>query len=163
MDEIFDKVREHAEKAKDEAAKLTRQVVDKTNSLITQTKLNFAVNETETKIKEIYTQIGQKVYEKHLSGHDVAEELEESCLKIDELAAEAEALKERLAEVKDSVKCPECGEYNKKTAAFCSRCGNSLKNAEDFEKPEEEAEDSERVAIVKPRKPETDSETEGEE
>lgn len=162
MDEIFDRVREHASKAKDEAAKLTRQVVDKTNNLITQTKLNFAVSETEGKIKEIYTQMGKKVYEKHLNGDDVYEELEESCMKIDDLMAEAADLREKLAEVKDSVKCSECGEYNKKTSIYCSKCGSVLRDteAEQAVKAEETEETVEyaQVEPVKPHKPETEGE-----
>lgn len=162
MDEIFDRMREHANKAKDEAAKLTRQVVDKTNCLITQTKLNFAVNETEGKIKEIYAQMGKKVYEKHLNGVDVYEELEESCMKIDDLMAEAADLREKLAEVRDSLKCPKCGEYNKKTSTYCSKCGSILKTetdgAEKDTEDQEETVEYAQVDVVRPHKPETEGE-----
>ena len=50
MDDIFDKVREYAYKSKDEASKLTKQVIDKTGNIITQTKLNFTVSDIESKI-----------------------------------------------------------------------------------------------------------------
>ena len=65
MDEFFCKVKEHAVKAKDEAARLAHHMVDKRNNIMTQTKIGFAVNETEEKINEIYTNMGKKVYNRY--------------------------------------------------------------------------------------------------
>lgn len=157
MDDFFDKVRKHADKAKDEAEKLTRRMMDKTNNVITQTKLNFAINETEGKIKEIYAQMGERVYDKHTGGADVYEELEEYCEKIDELFEEVRALREKLAEVKDTVTCPSCGEQNPKTSSYCGKCGSSLTKAEKAK------EYGTVYAEAEPVKPEETDETEGEE
>ena len=153
MDEIFDKVKEHAGRAKDEAAKLTRQVVDKTNSLITQTKLNFAVSETESKIKDIYTEMGKTVYEKYAEEGSVCECMQDSCAKVDELKAEAADLRAKLAELKETVRCETCGEYNKKTASYCSKCGARLSEEKSDSVYEEDEDD--QVITIKSKKPET--------
>lgn len=126
MDEFFDKVKGHAYKAKDEAAKFTKQVVGKTNNIIAQTKLSFALNETESKIKEIYSQIGKMVYDKYQDGESFEGDVLDNCLKISELKSEANDLKEKIAELKEYNRCPECGEHNKKTASFCWKCGCNI-------------------------------------
>lgn len=141
MDEIFDKVKEHAYKAKDEAAKITRQVMDKTNNIITQTKLNFALNETEGKIKEFYTEMGRKVYEKYQESGEVCECMQESCTKIDDLQSEVSDLRKKIAELKDSVKCPECDAYNKKTSSFCNKCGCPLADENEYQDVKTDLED----------------------
>lgn len=160
MDDIFDKVREYAYKSKDEASKLTKQVIGKTGNIITQTKLNFTVSDIESKIKDIYTEIGKRVYERYEAEGTICEPMDDLCSKIDDLKAEAEDLKEKLAELKDSLKCPKCGEFNKSSAVFCSKCGTELKTTEDkadevteqFEADYEE--DDSQVVIIKPKKPE---------
>ena len=160
MDDIFDKVREYAYKSKDEASKLTKQVIGKTGNIITQTKLNFTVSDIESKIKDIYTEIGKKVYEQYETEGNISDSMSDLCSKIDDLKAEAEDLKEKLAELKDSVKCPKCGEFNKNTAVFCSKCGTELKATEDKgdEATEQFAADDEedysQVVTIKPKKPE---------
>ncbi len=156
MDEFFYKVKEQAAKAKDEAAKLAHQMVDKTNNLMTQTKIGFAVGETEDKIKEIYTNMGEKVYNRYTEGTLLCECMRESCEKLDELMEELADLKEKLSEVKNSVKCEKCGESNPKTACYCAKCGAALK--EDDYTVESYKEDEVEAVIIKPRKTEDNEE-----
>ena len=59
MDDILGKVKEHAAWAKDEAAKLSKHVYEKTNNVIGKTKISFAISETESKIKDVYAEIGK--------------------------------------------------------------------------------------------------------
>ena len=56
MEEVFDKIKEHANKAKDSAVQVTKQSL-KTNNIVNQTKLKFSISETKSKIKDIYTEI----------------------------------------------------------------------------------------------------------
>ena len=131
MDEFFDKVKGYANIAKDEATKITKQVVDKTNNIMSQTKLNFSINETEGKIKEIYEAVGEKAYKKYVGGAEPCECMKESFEKLDELKSELADLNEKLAELKQSVKCTGCGEANSKTAKFCANCGAAMSDAVD--------------------------------
>lgn len=157
MDEFFDKVKFQAFKAKDEAARITKQMMGKTNNIITQTKLSFAVSETEGKIKEIYESMGKTLYENYLEDGSASAQMKESCEKLDALMSELYDLKEKISEVKDSVRC-ECGEYNQKTAAYCSKCGSKLKAEYSDTVDADYQEAEENVVIIKPKKPEDDGE-----
>ena len=50
MEEVFDKIKEHANKAKDSAVQVTKTVIEKTNNIVNQTKLKFSISETKSKI-----------------------------------------------------------------------------------------------------------------
>ena len=149
MDEVFDKIKEQAYKAKDGAVKLGRSVLGKTNNLVGQTKLKFAIGETEDKIKAVYTQIGEDIYTSYCEGTEISG-LDDQCAKIDDLHAELADLKNQLAELRETVKCPSCGSYNNKENVYCAKCGSKITDdaaaaEEDFvetaeaeEAPEEE-------------------------
>lgn len=127
MDEFIGKVKEQASKAKSEAVNLGKRVYDKTNTAISIGKLSFAISETEGKIKDEYAAIGKIIYEKYLEkGGNVCDCVKAGCEAIDSLYAEKMTLKEKKAELKESVTCPQCGEFNKKTAVYCSKCGLKL-------------------------------------
>ncbi len=167
MGDFFDKVKSGAGKLKKNATKVTKQVVRKTNDAVSQTKLNFAINETESKISEIYEEMGRNVYRKYLKDGDVCESMQESCSSIDKLFAEIDDLKEKVAELKHSIKCPKCGDYNNSGSAYCSSCGERLNDdSEEEEVPdsvndvddeiesetEETVERSKRVVTIRARK-----------
>ena len=121
MDEFFERLKEQAYKAKDEAAKLGKQVYAKTNNVISQTKLSFAINETDSKIKDVYSEMGKKLYEAYLISGNCIDELKEECEQLDALFKEKEALREKMSELKESVKCPECGKYNKSVDEYAQK------------------------------------------
>lgn len=179
MNEIFDKIKDGAYKAKDGAERIAKVVAKRTSEAITHTKLAFAVNEANNTLRDMYTEIGKTMYEKYLDGEPCGEEMLEQFERIDKQNAEIEMLNEKLAELKKSLKCPECGAYNSEDADFCSKCGAALEvRAEDFETevtveadeddvvdiaeedevPAEEPvageEDEEDVIIINPKKPE---------
>lgn len=159
MDEILEKLKSGASKFKSEAAKVTKQVVRKTNDAVSQTKLSFAINETENKIAEIYEEMGRNVYRKYLDNGEICENMAESCAKVDKLLAEIDDLKEKVAELKNSVKCNSCGKYSKNGASYCSSCGAELKKEADETEAdvvyseEEEAPAAKRVVTIRTKRP----------
>ena len=142
MDEFFGRIKFQASKAKDEAKKITKQVVNKTNSLLGQTKVSFAISEAESKIDDIYKEIGKDIFGRYNKGEDFGTRINESCEKINALMEEIASLQETLAELKVNVRCS-CGELNPKTSTYCSKCGQKLNEAE-FEVDEED------VVIINP-------------
>lgn len=126
MDDFLGKVKEQAAWAKDEAAKLGKQVYEKTNNVIGKTKISFAISETDSKIKDVYSEIGKLVYERYAAGEDICEFAKESCEKIEALLKEKADLNEKLAELKETVKCAGCGKNNAADASYCSGCGSKL-------------------------------------
>lgn len=158
MEEVFDKIKVHAYKAKDGAVKLTRSVIDRTNNVVSQTKLKFAINETEDKIKDIYTEIGKAVYERYAASGEVYDTVSERCGKIEDLKAEAKDLKEQLAQLKETVRCPACDAYNHTDDVYCLKCGEKLYNTDDISG--EDIDDSVNVVTIKAKKPSEDSDGE---
>ena len=166
MDEIFDKIKGGATKAKDGAARIAKEVAKRTSNVITHTKLSFAVNETQSKIKDIYSEIGKTLYAKYLDGADCGDDFADSFDQLDKLLDEIEALNSKIAELKNSLKCPECGVYNPNESDYCSKCGARLikeTEAEEEDADIEEAfteadteddEEDEEVIIINPKKPE---------
>lgn len=165
MDEIFDKIKDGATKAKDSATKIAREVAKRTTNAITHTKLAFAVNETQNKIKDIYGEIGKNLYAKYLDGKECGDEFSDSFDQLDKLMDEVEALNAKIAELKNSLKCPECGAYNPTEADFCSKCGARLVKEDEakeddadideaFAEAETEEDDEEEVIVINPKKPE---------
>lgn len=160
MDDIFDKIKDRASKAKDNAEKLAKEVAKRTSNAITHTKLSFAVNEAESKIKDVYTEIGKAVYSMHLEGMEQNEAFAASFDQLDKLNEEIELLNSKIAELKNSVKCSECGAYNSSESDYCAKCGSHIDHSEnaaetDIEDAFEEAEaDDEEVIVINPKKPE---------
>lgn len=138
MDEIFEKLKYGAGKLKKNAAKVTKNVMQKTNDAVSQTKLSFAINETESKLSELYEDMGRSVYSDYLKSGEVSRDMAERCFQADKLLAEISDLKEKIAELKHSVKCPDCGEYNKDGSSYCSACGKELKDAGEAESARDE-------------------------
>lgn len=165
MDEFFDKLKDGASKAKDNAERLAKEVAKRTQNAITHTKLTIAANELQNKIKDAYAEIGKSVYEKYLEGDTVDENLKESFEQLDKLMDETAVIHEKIAELKNSLKCPECGAYNPTDADYCIKCGSHLvAEAEPSEENEYEIddafaeaeadEDDEDIIIINPKKPE---------
>ena len=162
MDEFFDKLKSGAGKFKKSAEKVTKQVVRKTNDAVSQTKLSFAINETENKISEVYENIGRAVYREYLASGEAGESMIEDCKQVDKLLAEIDDLKEKVAELKQSVKCKGCGEYNKNGSVYCSKCGVKLgedvsaDDAHETEEAETAADEdtaAKRIVTIRAKKP----------
>jgi len=126
MEDILGKVKEYAVRAKDEGAKIGKQVYQKTNTVIGKAKISFAINETEGKIKDVYAEIGKCVYERYINGAEVCDFAKEYCNRIDALMKEKEELKENLSELGDNIRCSECGKGNSAEAMYCASCGAKL-------------------------------------
>ena len=146
MEEVFDKIKEHASKAKDSAVQVTKTVIEKTNNIVNQTKLKFSISETESKIKDIYTEIGKSVYENYKSTGEVIDDMEEKFGKIDAMA-------EEVNELKENVKCPKCGAYNHSDDVYCSKCGERIYNVNS---DDTDSYDDDEVVIINAKKPETE-------
>lgn len=127
MSEFIEKVKATFGKAVGGAEKYSKIAVQKTNEVITKTKLNIALNETENKIVSALAEIGDFVYSEYKDGSEFPDVIAAKCAEIDALKAQVADLREQIAEIKDAVCCPECGEYNPEDNNFCYKCGKSLK------------------------------------
>ena len=68
MDQILDKLKESALKAKEGAGKLAKVFAKRTSDAVAGTKLSFSINEANNKIRDIYAKIGKDIYNMYLEG-----------------------------------------------------------------------------------------------
>lgn len=123
MEDMFNKVKQGAAKAIDEAEKFTKSAVKKTKGAIDQTKLKYTVSEIEDKIKDILAQMGTVIYNEYKDGAEFNEELSEKCTQIDSFYKEIEEIKAKIAELKNSTVCPSCGAMVGDEDSYCPKCG----------------------------------------
>ena len=116
--EFFDKLTKKASETYKGAA-------EKTSKLAKEAKLKLKINENKSKIKDLYEEIGKKVYQKHTASEDlcIKKDLEEECAKIDILSAEIEKYHKEILELSNLKICVKCKEPMDKDAKFCPKCG----------------------------------------
>ena len=133
--EFFDKLGKKAS----EAYKVT---ADKTGKLAKEAKIRMKINEMKGQIKDIYVEIGKKVYEKHIREEeiDIKKDLEDECTRIDVLTEEIEDRLKECLDLKDKKQCPKCFKEIDKNMKFCPECG-----AKQDEAPAKEVEVLERL------------------
>ena len=127
---------------------LTKKTSDTASKITKETKLKLKINENKGKIKEIYEEIGKKVYEKHIREEeiDIKQDLTEECSKIDELSKETEEARKEILTLNNKKLCCKCFAEMDKDAQFCSKCGEKQNNeATVFEKAEEKLEEAEII------------------
>lgn len=97
----------------------------KTGEIAKEAKLKMKMNENKAEIKDLYQEIGKKVYEKHTLSEeiDIKVDLEEECTKIDILSAEIETCLNKIRELKDKKQCPNCFNEIDLESRFCNHCG----------------------------------------
>ena len=105
---------------------------EKTGKLAKEAKLRMKINENKSDIKEIYKEIGRKVYEKHVREEniDIKTELEEECTKIDVLSAEIETCLKSILELKEKKQCLKCHTEIDIDAVYCPKCGEKQPEVE---------------------------------
>lgn len=126
MEEILGKIRDYADTAIDKLGKVGKSAASKTESTVSKAKLKYGITETESKIKNIYTVMGEKVYKKYLANGEICDNMADDCKKIDDLNEELEELSTKLSELKEVLKCDECGAFCKNDSLYCPKCGAKL-------------------------------------
>ena len=116
--EFFNKLGQKAS----EAYKVT---ADKTGKVAKEAKLRMKIGDLKSKIKDIYKEIGECVYQKHIreEEYDISKEIEEKCTQIDVMSDEIESYLKQCLELKDKKQCSKCFVEIDKDVKFCPNCG----------------------------------------
>lgn len=116
-------------------------VSKKSGELVETTKLNVNINSEEDKIQKIFNQIGKIVYEKYATTGAVDSDIKEMCETVTGHEQNIKALREKIAEIKGTKQCVNCGTEMERNQIFCSKCGtkNELEQAPVVEAPAEQA------------------------
>ncbi len=121
------------------ATETYKNTAEKTNKLTREMKLKSQINDNKAKITKIYSDIGKKVYEKHVLGEnvDIKTDLAEECAKIDAFSKEIEDLGTEIRALKGNRLCNKCGSEIMVNAKFCPKCGEKQEEIKVEEKSTE--------------------------
>lgn len=103
-----------------------QDALQKTKEMADIAKINSIIADEEKRINNIYYQIGKMYAELHLNDYEncftpLMDSLNESECKIKDM-------KVKLQELKNVVKCANCGAEVSSMAVYCNACGNAIVN-----------------------------------
>ena len=126
MDKLFENLKKGFNYAKNEAENLGKSLKNTTINMVDKTKLNLTLSDTEKKVKDVYAAIGESLYKDYTEGADIPDNFLEYCVEIDRFNKEIEVLREQISVLKNTVECPNCGQFNNKSGEYCSKCGHKI-------------------------------------
>jgi ribosomal protein L32 len=114
------------EENKSGISKVTSAVVKGTGTLVKTTKLNINLSSEESRLKNIYFDIGKLVHEIYKTGGSFGGIFDEKYGEILETEAKIAEINEKIEIAKGIVNCPKCGTSSKRGSAFCLKCGTNI-------------------------------------
>lgn len=123
FDDMFDAL-------KNNTKRISKKIVNKANETVETAKIKYAISETEEKINDYKALIGGIIYNEYLKSKDFEGQIGEYCKAIENFYDDIEIMEKKMAEIKSSVRCANCGAFNSADKNFCATCGDKLNNEE---------------------------------
>ncbi len=127
FDDLLKKVSDGISRAGETAKNVTNYTVNKVGKMTREAKIRYAMNETEEKMQQNYTLIGECVYNSYKTG-DRGKDFSEYIGRLDALNEEMEDLKRQLKKECHLLVCHKCNKPVKKGNAYCPKCGARIRN-----------------------------------
>lgn len=99
----------------------SRTTIQKTRELADIAKLNNQITENNSRITQLYIDIGQKYFELHEMNPEP--QLAKYVSAITDMKAQNEAWNNQIQSLRGMSKCPHCGKIIPKNTIYCSGCG----------------------------------------
>lgn len=103
------------------ASETTAKAMQKAKEISDIAKLNSMISEEETKINNIYYQVGKLYVTMH--PHDHEEEFAGLVASLAEAEEKMKSYRQKIQDIKGVVRCPQCGGEVQSGVSFCSSCG----------------------------------------
>ena len=110
----------------DSAKNVFEKTGEKAEEIIDKGKTQVRIMKLRSELRNCYTRLGLRVYNKSKAGEDFNSDIEIKIHEIDTLREQIADLKEQSELIKYSKKCKNCGSYNDKEDEFCLDCGATL-------------------------------------
>lgn len=110
----------------DSAKNVFEKTGEKAEEIIDKGKTQVRIMKLRSELRNCYTRLGLRVYNKSKAGEDFCSDIEIKIHEIDTLREQIADLKEQSELIKYSKKCKNCGSYNDKEDEFCLDCGATL-------------------------------------
>lgn len=127
---IFNNIKRGATDAANKAAK-------KTGEITNIAKLTMNIKNAETKLGDVYEEIGRLFYTAERTGEDCTSEIAANIMKADKIKEDIANFKAEIAALRNVIVCESCGNEVNADFAFCNFCGSKI------EKPVPAAEETE--------------------
>ena len=126
FDELFKKFSDGVSKAGEAAKVVANKTVSKVETMTREAKIRYAIHETEERMEQNYTLIGEIVYKSYKTGHK--QDFSEYLGRLDALYEEIQDLKEQLKEECNLHVCPDCDTLVKRGDSYCPKCGAKMRD-----------------------------------
>ena len=149
---VFDKIGKTLSDAGKTAAEAGKAAADKAKNFAEVTKLNHQISQCESRMRDVYVEIGKKFYEENKN--NPSEEYEGLFVQIANENMNIANIRAQVSRIKGVIYCPSCGAENSAENIFCCKCGaGGIRPAD----PEPETVDPSdiTVEVVKPEDGET--------
>ncbi len=124
---------------------LGKKTAETTTKIATEAKLKMKITENKGKIKDLYEELGRKIYENHVREEniDIKEFVSDDCSKIDALSKEIEEARKEILVLNNKKMCKKCFAEIETSAVFCPKCGEKQTEEKTvLEKAKEKLEES---------------------
>lgn len=116
---IFDDLMGKAKAAADVAGKKTGEIME-------ISKLKLQINQLTCEVDKAYSRMGALVYESVKNNADAKDVINVIVAEIDDLNGQIEEAQAKINQLKNVVKCTNCGTIISEDSIFCSRCGEPI-------------------------------------
>lgn len=116
----------------------SQDVAKKTKDLADIAKLNSQINGEESRIKNLYGEIGKLYCEMYKDAEE--QTLSPLCANVSEAIKKISDYRDQIQTIKGIKKCPQCGAEVADAAVFCGACGFNTGDALQEDKAEEQPE-----------------------
>ncbi len=123
---------------------LGKKTTETTSKIAREAKLKMKITENKGKIKDLYCEIGRKIYENHVREEnlDIKEFVSDDCSKIDSLSKEIEDARKEILVLNNKKMCNKCFAEIENDSMFCPKCGEKQTEEKTvLEKAEEKLEE----------------------
>lgn len=133
---------------------------EKTAKMTAELKLKSQINEAEDQTRELYVELGKKVYIAKSEGNILLEEdVQESCDKIAEQKNKIRKAQDEIKKLRNIKTCISCSAEIEYGAAFCSKCGKEQPKESNVEVTSEVEGEKKEAEVVEVKNEEVNSES----
>lgn len=118
---VFDKIGKTLSDAGKTAAEAGKDAADKAKNFAEVTKLNHQISQCESRMRDVYIEIGKKFYDEHKNAP--SEEYEGLFVQIANENMNIANIRAQVSRIKGVIYCPSCGAENSAENIFCCKCG----------------------------------------
>lgn len=102
-----------------------KEAAQKTKDVVDVLQLKAQISSEKSRLRELYAVIGKNYYEHHTD--EARSEYGPASEQIQSTLDRISDMEEKIRSMENIIICPSCGEMLNKNAAYCCRCGTSVR------------------------------------